>query len=93
MVQQSCAILLPCGVNVFGGVEFVCCPKDKSNDKYEDRVYKDDDKSELLDTKLFETVKSTELESFIGSTHVTTFSALNLVESLSALIQMALVLK
>ena len=28
MNQQSSAMLLPCGVDVFGGVEFVCCPKD-----------------------------------------------------------------
>lgn len=27
LVQQSSAMLLPCGVDVFGGVEFVCCPK------------------------------------------------------------------
>ncbi len=29
MEQQSYAMLLPCGVGLFGGVEFVCCPKDK----------------------------------------------------------------
>ena len=25
---RSFAILLPCGVDIFSGVEFVCCPKD-----------------------------------------------------------------
>ncbi|XP_013402379.1 amyloid-like protein 2, partial [Lingula anatina] len=28
MQRQSSAMLLPCGIDVFTGVEFVCCPKD-----------------------------------------------------------------
>ena len=33
MRVKSFAMLLPCGIDVFSGVEFVCCPKKTSADK------------------------------------------------------------
>lgn len=30
MQLQSCAILLPCGIDMFSGVEFVCCPSQEN---------------------------------------------------------------
>lgn len=31
MTLKSFAMLLPCGIDVFSGVEFVCCPKNYKN--------------------------------------------------------------
>ena len=33
MRVKSFAMLLPCGIDVFSGVEFVCCPRKTSADK------------------------------------------------------------
>lgn len=46
MRLRSFAMLLPCGVDIFSGVEFVCCPKeDRAN-----RASKDEDKSNNAST-------------------------------------------
>lgn len=33
MRLKSFAMLLPCGVDIFAGVEFVCCPKEEEQSK------------------------------------------------------------
>jgi hypothetical protein len=38
MRLRSFAMLLPCGIDVFSGVEFVCCPAKKARKGRETRV-------------------------------------------------------
>jgi amyloid beta A4 protein len=45
MYLKSYAVLLPCGISLFTGVEFVCCPEDKKID-YNSEDYEDEDEDE-----------------------------------------------
>ena len=64
MDLKSYAVLLPCGVGLFTGVEFVCCPRNQNivsqnslDDKSDDdsSAYDDDDyDDDYIDQDIFE---------------------------------------
>ncbi|XP_076304281.1 amyloid-beta-like protein isoform X2 [Tachypleus tridentatus] len=71
MKLQSFAMLLPCGVDIFSGVEFVCCPENGKSSKLSNSV-EDDSDSDEYDEEYYDYEDEDDDEEEISSTTTTT---------------------